>query len=439
MLLRGTRKVVGALCVWMSSSVVLAQPPAPETVAPSAPQESSYLAYDQPAFDDDLELWAQFRFQADWVYLTRQNQARNVPAFTGPESAGLGDVDFDYQSGYRLSLGFMNDIFELEGSFLEIDGLSGSQSGVLANALVFDGPLGFDAATPAARALVGLDPNFLTSSTLFVPINTAANSVADDETSELEYLDPGARYKLRYDSTLQDFDLNFKGRRQPGRLLRFGIGYRNIQFRELGSASLRGTFNTVDYDADETMGPAENDGLSNGALTGAGLTLASGAGGFFENTPPVAPDELLFTTASRTSNQLNGVQGTLDATLLETDYFLLSGYAKAGVYHNRAEGSVSEIYQDLENGLSRYSRSFRDSKDRVSFAGNLGVSATVFLGDNWRLFGGYELMYLTGLALGPDQADGLRTDLTNTTSLDLRTNGDAFFHGGRIGFEILLP
>jgi hypothetical protein len=122
-------------------------------------------------------------------------------------------------------------------------------------------------------------------------MNTAANfssvNPANNETNELEYLDPGTIYKMHYNSDLQDFDFNLKGRHQRGQLVRFGFGYRNIQLRENGSVALRGTFNTVDTDGDETPGNNDpNDGLSNAALTGAGLTLVNGAGGFSENTPP---------------------------------------------------------------------------------------------------------------------------------------------------------
>jgi hypothetical protein len=48
-------------------------------------------------------------------------------------------------------------------------------------------------------------------------------------------------------------------------------------------------------------------------------------------------------------------------------------------------------------------------------------------------------MYLSGIALAPDQTGGIHTDINNTTSLDLRTHGSALYHGGRIGIEFLFP
>lgn len=460
MFLRSTRWAASVLALGMSAATVVAQPPAGSVSAPPGvnslmappaayPQEGfNYTFADGDNFYDELDLSPQFRFQADWVFYNRQNLAKSIPVISGPEGFTTRDPDFSYNSGYRLTLGFMNDDYEFEGSYFELNGLGASLSGTLANAVVFDGASVFNAGTTtdAARAAVGATPNFLESNTLFSPINTAANfgsvDAANNETNELEYLDPLARYVVRYDTSLQDFDFNLKGRRQSGRLLRFGFGYRNIQFNENGLAQLRGSFNTFDTDGDEAPGNNDpNDGLSDAALTanpGAALTAVT-AGGFLENTPPVLPDQLLFTSSTRTTNQLNGVQATLDALFLESEYFQIGGFAKAGVFHNRARGSLSEIYQDLENNQSQYTRNFSDSKDRIAFAGNLGVTGTIFLRDNLRLFGSYELMYLSGVAIAPDQAGGVRTNISNVNSLNLQSNGEALFHGGRVGFEILFP
>lgn len=443
MRLRSSRWAASVLALGMSAAVAIAQPPAAPATDAAYPSEALNYSFDDGGnFYDELDLSSQFRFQADWVSYTRQNKAESIPLFTGPESVNQRNADFNYQSGYRLNLGFMNEDYELEGSFLKLDGPSSSLNGTLTNAVVFDGEAGFSAASIAAQGTIGGTANFLESTTLFSPINTAANHFGvapNDEANELEFLDPGATYQLRYTSDLQDFDINLKGRRQSGRLLRFGFGYRNIQFNEGGLAALRGSFNTVDTDGDETPGNnGLNDGLSNAALAASGLDVDT-AGGFFENTLPTLPDQLLFTSASGTTNQLNGVQATLDATFLESEYFSIGGYAKAGVFHNKAQGSITETYQDLENGLSRYSRSFSDRRDRAAFAGNLGVTGTVFLRENLRLFGAYELMYLSGVALAPDQSGGIQTDIANVTSLNLQTNGQAMFHGGRVGFEILFP
>jgi hypothetical protein len=446
MLLRRARKAVGILCLWMSASYLHAQPPMSSPSAPELPrQDNAYLWSDVPSFDDGRELWPQFRFQAEWVYFTRRNRADDPAVVTGPDSFRMRDVDFHDNSGYRLNLAFMNDDFELEASFLELDGLEGSQTGTLSRSVVFDGTDSYNNASLAAQLVADPDltPNFLSSQTYFSPINAAANNVdsvtaANDETNELEFLRSGALHTVHYTSDLQDFELNFKGRRQPQQMLRFGIGYRNVRFDELGTLQLRGVFDTVDVD--DGLEPDPNNGLSDAAILAAGLALNSGsANGFSENVAPTSPDTLLFTTNTRASNLLNGVQATLDATFLESDYFHLGGFGRAGVYHNEAKGSIGETYRDFTGVGSVYTRNFSDSKDRVAFVGNLGVTGRLILSKKLNLFSSYEVMFLSGVALGPDQLKGIGTDIAGTTSLDLQTHGSAIFHGARVGVEILLP
>jgi hypothetical protein len=448
MFLRSKRWAASVLALEMSAATVVAQPPAaPMNAAPASnsliapssayPQEGVNYSFDEGGnFYDELDLSPQFRFQADWVYYTRENRAKALPVISGDESFTTKGADFNYNSGYRLTLGWMNDDFEFEGSYFELNGLDATSRGTLTNAVVFDDQSGFNAASAATQATFGAVPNFLESNTFFAPINAAANfAVAPNrEDTELEFLDPGAQYVVKYDSSLQDFDFNLKGRRQTGRLFRFGVGYRNIQFHESGSVALRGAFNTIDNDP---IVPDASNGLSDTALTdtltGGGLTAGVGANGFQQ------ANQLLLSSSSQTSNQLNGVQATMDGTFLETDYFQIGGFAKAGVYNNHARGSVAELYRNFESSPSSYTRSFSDSQNRVAFVGNLGLTGTIFLRDYLRLFGSYELMYLSGVALAPDQSAGISTSIANVTSLNLQSHGQAFFHGARVGFEILFP
>ena len=47
---------------------------------------SSYSLGNGESFYDGQELGPQFRFQADWVFFTRQNRAKDLPVIDGPES-----------------------------------------------------------------------------------------------------------------------------------------------------------------------------------------------------------------------------------------------------------------------------------------------------------------------------------------------------------------
>ena len=385
----------------------------------------------------------QWRFQADALYLKRNRDWHDIPVISGPESFRPSNLDFDYKAGTRLSLGIMHEDFEMDFVFSTINDWRASQSGVLTNAVDFDGPVAYGAAIGLAQTNVdpGSTPNFITSSTYFAPINTAALTSA--EANELEFLKPGAKFSQSFNSGYQDFEVNYKRRAQPGRFARFGFGYRNVQFDESGRTALSGTFDTVD--SATGLEAAGNNGLANGSLASGGLTIPTTAlqqVGFSENStavPALPPDELLFTTNLHAVNQLNGAQMTSDFLFLESEYFELGGFGKAGVFHNFASGNITERYTDTLNDNASYTRTLSSSKQVASFLGQAGLTGRFFLRENVRLFGSYEVLYLSGLALAPDQMRGITTTVTPAASLDLRTQGSVFIHGGRIGVEILWP
>ena len=426
------------------TAVALAQDPlmSPFTQPGDVPAEESSLFYGTSP--DGWNLGWQWRFQADALYMKRNNDWQDIPVITGPESFRPSNLDFDYKAGTRLSLGIMQDDFEMDFVFSTLNDWNASQSGVLTNSVLFDGLTAYSAADQAAQDVVepnANDPNSFSSSTFFAPINAAALTGA--EANELEFLRPGARFSQSFSSSYQDFEINYKRRQQPGRFARFGLGYRNVQFLENGLTTLSGTFDTVDS---ATGGDAEpNDGLENGSLVSGGLTaptLPGNAVGFSENLgvmPALPPDELLFSTSLRATNQLNGAHLTSDFVVFESDYFALGGFGKAGVFHNFAAGSITESYADTLNDNATYTRTLTDSKEVVSFLGQAGVTGRLYLRRNVSLFGSYEGIYLSGLALAPDQMRGISSTATPAASLDLRTSGSVFIHGGRVGVEILWP
>src|SRR2546425_529127 len=99
MVLRRTGRAGGVLAMWMFSAIAGAQPPVenppavttnPAGTPPAATSypsdNSSYLLGNGESFNDGQELGPQYRFQADWVFFTRQNRAKSIPVFSGPES-----------------------------------------------------------------------------------------------------------------------------------------------------------------------------------------------------------------------------------------------------------------------------------------------------------------------------------------------------------------
>lgn len=427
---RRTSLAASLLSLTLSASA-LAQAP-----AGNSPVESVYPTsradYASSESADGWNLDWQWRFSADAVYLRRNNRSNDVPIISGPETFRFGDFDFDYEYGTRLSLGLMEDDYEFEVTFLSLKDWSDSRSGTLTHGLDFDGPAAYGAAAGGAQAAVdpGLDPNFLTSGTYFSPLNTASSAAA--ETDALDFLQPGAAFQWKYTSDFQDIEANYKQRSQPGRWVRLGLGFRNVKVRENGFAALSGTFGSVDADGVGAPGTA---GLPSAALTGAGLTFVTGGtdDGF------IAADTLVFSSRTQTENRLNGVQAIAEFQFLEFDYFDLGGFGKAGVYHNDATGSIAEQYAGSGSNTSTYTRTLSDDKNAVAFLGHAGVTGRVYLRRNIRIVAGYEAVYLAGLALAPDQAQTSTTPVVGAASLDLRTDGTMFIHGGRLGLEILFP
>lgn len=427
---RRTSLAASLLSLTLSASA-LAQAPAGGSPMDSAyPTSRAEYVSNDPA--DGWNLDWQWRFSADAVYMRRNNRSNDIPVISGPETFRFSDFDFNDEYGTRLSLGVMQDDYEFEVTFLTTNNWIESQSGVLAHGLDFDGPAAYGAAAAGAQAAVdpGLDPNFLTSGTYFSPLNSAASAAT--ETDALDFLQPGATFQAKYTADFQDIEANYKQRNQPGRWLRLGFGFRNVKVRENGFAALSGTFNSVDADGVGAPGTA---GLSSAALTGAGLTFVTGG----TNDGFIAADTLLFSSRTLTENRLNGVQVIADMKWLESDHFDLGGFGKAGVYYNDATGSIAEQYAGSGSNSSTYTRTLKDQKGAAAFLGHAGVTGRVYLRRNISVVAGYEAIYLAGLALAPDQVQAADTPVVGAASLNLRTDGTMFIHGGRLGLEILWP
>lgn len=459
---RQSKIAAAFLSVCLSTALAFAQSPAPAPPPPQTPTTSAgYPApYSAPgyaveqSFEEEQNFKRQFRVQADALYFTRNNRSKDTPVIEGPDSFRFNTLDFDYQAGTRLSVGYFEDDYEFDGSFTTLGNWATGQNGTLIHGLNFDGPTAFGAATPAAQTAVdiGNDPNFITGNTYFSPMNAAASSAA--EANELEYLKAGAKFSTYYTSDLQDIEVNFKKRPQPGRWIRFGLGYRNFQFNELGQTRISGEFGAADSGLIPIPADAgtSDQGLSNGSLTGSGLTsvftvttpapptpLANGFSDGSTSAPVTAPDVLLFSSNSSVVNQLHGVQATADFVFIESDFWELGGFAKAGIYRNAARGSITERYADAQNDKTTYSRSFNASNNGAAFAGHLGLTSRAFVTKNIRVFTAYEVIFLNGLALAPDQVRAVSNEPTPGAVLNLQTHGNVILHGGRLGLEILFP
>ena len=122
-----------------------------------------------------------------------------------------------------------------------------------------------------------------------------------------------------------------------------------------------------------------------------------------------------------TSNRLYGVQAGIEGTVWNiTDCLRVDGSAKAGLYgnsvdHNLTVGPASIVSQ-------------RSSP--AAFVGDVGATAVYTLNDRWSIRGGYQLLWLSGVALASDQASFPSIISTNAS-------GNTLFHGATVGFDFV--
>jgi hypothetical protein len=369
-----------------------------------------------------------FRFQADVLIWNRSNSGSSGAVIGGPESFSMSPLSNSYVGGYRLGGAWLIDPnYEVEGVWTWFSDWNANGGGILSRAVAFNGGEASPLVDPSGNA------NFINQGTFFRPVFDAAmDPLANPTIQNYAFLTGGSTYSLYSTSTLYDTQVNFKSRRNCERRFAFGAGYRNIRLSEGTGTQINGTFGTNDLPG----GGTTNNILTNDALTAHGLTLVSGAGDGWTNTPG-NPTTLSFLSNGATTNQLNGAQATLDASLYEKGGFALEGVCRAGVFFNHISGSVRELYAGGGADDSVYGRAFSDSRDVVSFVGNLGLNGVFQLNNNFRIRTGYEIMYLTNQALAGNQQSGIAYNSLGTATYNVQGGSTVFLHGLRAGVEFV--
>ncbi len=363
----------------------------------------------------------------------RNNSGGSGPVIGGPESIRFGGTDYHNEGGYRVGVGWLIDPnYELEGVWTSFSGWSTGQTGILTRAISFDD----------GQASVLIDPtgdaNFVNHMTFFRPLYDAATNPdiagggANDETDEFEFIRPGSTYTLKQTSNLYDIQMNVKTRRTEGQRYSFGLGFRHVTLSEAALARVSGTFDAFDIDGDEAVVDDGNDQLSDAVLLATGLSLISGGGGFYD--PSLGGGVFTMLWNGTASNQLNGVQGTFDAAILQRGRFSLDGNLRAGLFHNRVRGTVTETYADSLD--STYRRSFSGESDKLSLGANLGLSSSIRISERIKLRSGYEALFLTNTALGPSQQQGLAYDALGNATYSVQAADTLILHGLRAGIEM---
>jgi len=379
-----------------------------------------------------------FAFEADWLFQTRAKTTAETRNFIdGPDAAGFNDLPaVTGDNGYRLRGEARLGCWVLEGVYSDFGGwnswLNRNVDGVAFNA---SGVTGDWAGRNYINAGTYFTPIFNAASVTTGPVITANDqSGLGPSTSFASDPRPALMAYLHSDFHMAEANVKWADYFIPagGRGLRLGAGYVNADLNQDGWVALSGTFRAV-----SNVGAATVN-LPGSVLTapgGGNLTFYSGGGsGFNDGTSNGTgiPSQLLFIHHATTSNNLNGAQFVLDGDLLDFWRIDIGGTLKAGLCDNFAEGNIVETYKATNNDQSNYTRVFSDSHHHAAFLGGVGVSAGYHITDEVSIRGGYEVLFLTNMALSEEQVNGI----SSTNQYHVQTNGTATIQSGHLGVEI---
>ncbi|MCS7306231.1 MAG: hypothetical protein NZ602_14130 [Thermoguttaceae bacterium] len=133
-----------------------------------------------------------------------------------------------------------------------------------------------------------------------------------------------------------------------------------------------------------------------------------------------------FGVGLRMSNYLYGYQIGAEGNLPLFGRLQLEGAIRAGIFGGPSRGSVT-VYP-LINGIAQPGESGSGSDHKTFFVGEIALLGKYHLAEHAILYGGYQVLWLDGVALASQQ-----TLQEQTTSFRYST---AFYHGPIVGLEI---
>ncbi|WP_437191982.1 hypothetical protein [Planctomicrobium sp. SH527] len=354
-------------------------------------------------------LHAQMFFEAEAVFLNRDHNGGS-PFVEGADPLSTATGSFSTEPGYRLGIGSVLENWQVDASFTQINPWTTSQSGVMSGDVSFDPT----SSVPA--------PNLLSYNGF---LSGAAQSMLNgDESINERFTTPEFATYAR--SNYRDAEINV-GSSHCGRRWRLSGGFRHIQLDEKNGVRLDGIFSS-----DPSLTPGSHiNGLSDAELTMAGANWIGGAGDGI-----VSGADLMYSLESNVENQLNGFQTTFAFRFIEKEWITLEGTLKAGVYQNKMHGQLIETAATSGIDNSVYQQAFAASDTGVAFAGNLGLKTIIGLTDYIDFVLGGEVLFLSGVALGADQAGGVSVTSTGARTYTVDNHGSLVGYGGSIGFRV---
>jgi len=120
---------------------------------------------------------------------------------------------------------------------------------------------------------------------------------------------------------------------------------------------------------------------------------------------------------SRVNNQMYGFQMGVDGTVLNFGWLQIGAFGNAGIYGNHVR---AQFASSLGTG------DYDIDDDRAAFLSSAGVTLNMPITAHLSAFGGYQAMFLDGIALAP-----------NTMAAGALTTDHAIYHGGFAGARLI--
>jgi hypothetical protein len=134
--------------------------------------------------------------------------------------------------------------------------------------------------------------------------------------------------------------------------------------------------------------------------------------------------------AIETDNSMIGLQVGLLSQVLVQPKCWVDFEMKGGIFSNRAE--LDRTYTVSTNGGAAAIYTGADQCDRTSFVGDLSLQVNYQFAPSWTVFGGYNAIWVTGLA---NAAENFTTDVSVLTlgPASIDHDGVTVYHGPNIG------
>ncbi|MFO0869735.1 MAG: BBP7 family outer membrane beta-barrel protein [Pirellulales bacterium] len=153
--------------------------------------------------------------------------------------------------------------------------------------------------------------------------------------------------------------------------------------------------------------------------------------------PNTLPGFYYMDYAVGTNNSLTGFQFGGDAWVSIIPGFRIGAEGKVGIYGNHSHQNTVINASSLPNGFTETLRS-----DDAAFIGEANAMAVYRVNYHWTFRGGYQLLFMDGLALAIENFNPGQPFVDNPVLAPVRVpsyndNGQIFYHGWNVGFEYI--